>query len=509
MSSNTPGRRVLGRLRLSVAKDESTSIPRQREVIEQWATMNGHTIVGWAEDVDVSGSIDPFEAPALGEWLDHRAPEWDTLCVWKLDRLSRNAIHLNKLFGWCLDHDKTVVSCSESIDLSTPVGRLIANVIAFLAEGELEAIRERSRSSRAKLRELARWPGGKPPYGYLTVDREDGPGKRLVIDPAAYAIVRRIVDTALEGGSLTRLAAELTAEGIRTPAQYYAALRRNQPGIKVTPEDAPGKWHVSPLRNMLRNKALRGHVHHDGQTVRDSDGQPLLMAEPLVTDDEWELVQAHLDRIQESRRNAKRADVSPLAGVVVCYFCGSPLHHTAHSPKRGRDSYAYYKCPSKCTASIPVDELLELMEEKFLDKYANQPLKERVWVPGDSRETELRENLAALDELTAMVGRLSSATAKGKLAQQIAAVDARIAELESAPAREARWEYRATGGTYGEEWQRSTTDERREMLVRAGMKVRVGISLEGRRSKWNSGAWQFIIDQDPARPAEESFSAEA
>ncbi len=157
--------RVLGRLRLSRSTDESTSISRQRQIIEQWAEGHGHTLAGWAEDIDVSGSIDPFETRQLGQWLNNRAPDFDVICAWKLDRLGRNAIQLNKLFGWCLDHDKTVVSCSESIDLSTPVGRLIANVIAFLAEGELESIRERTRASRTNLRELGRWPGGKPPYG--------------------------------------------------------------------------------------------------------------------------------------------------------------------------------------------------------------------------------------------------------------------------------------------------------------------------------------------------------
>jgi site-specific DNA recombinase len=96
--------RVLGRLRLSRSTEESTSIERQREIIQQWADTNKHTVIGWAE---------------LGEWLNRRAPEWDILCAWKLDRLGRNAIQLNRLFGWCGEHDKTVVSCSESIDLST------------------------------------------------------------------------------------------------------------------------------------------------------------------------------------------------------------------------------------------------------------------------------------------------------------------------------------------------------------------------------------------------------
>ena len=154
--------RVLGRLRLSKSTEESTSIERQREIIQQWANANEHTVVGGAKDIDVSGAVDPFDTPQLGEWLNHRFPEWDILCAWKLDRLGRKAVQLNRLFGWCGEHDKTVVSCSESIDLGSWAGRMLASVIAGLAEGELEAIQERQRGSRRKLRETARWAGGNP-----------------------------------------------------------------------------------------------------------------------------------------------------------------------------------------------------------------------------------------------------------------------------------------------------------------------------------------------------------
>jgi DNA invertase Pin-like site-specific DNA recombinase len=203
--------RVLGRLRLSRSTEESTSIERQREIITAWTEANGHTLVGWASDVDVSGAVDPFETPEFGDWLNNRAPDFDIVAGWKLDRFGRDAIRLNKLFSWCLDHDKTLVSASEAIDLSTPVGRLIANVIAFLAEGELAAIKERQRSSRNKLRELGRWPGGKPAYGYTAVKGADG--WSLEIDPLASKVVRRIVNDVIDGKALGRIARELTEEG--------------------------------------------------------------------------------------------------------------------------------------------------------------------------------------------------------------------------------------------------------------------------------------------------------
>lgn len=482
--------RVLGRLRLSRSTEESTSIERQREVIQQWADNLGHTVVGWAEDIDVSGSVDPFDTPGLGVWLSQRAPEWDVLCAWKLDRVGRNAIQLNKLFGWCQDHDKTVVSCSESIDLGTWAGRMLASVIAGLAEGELEAIRERQRSSRMKLRQSARWPGGKPPYGYTAVDRPDGRGKTLVIDEQAELVIRRIVDAVIDGQGLNRIAADLNRDGYLTPAAYYATVKTGEPSIRSDEPNGNG-WSATPIRNMLRNKALRGYVHFNGETVRDDAGMPIQIAEPLVTLDEWELIQAALDRVQETRRGI-RVEASPLAGVAVCHECGSPLHHD-RTTARGH-VYRYYRCPSGDTVMIPAETLETLAEEAFLHELGDLEVRERVWVPGDSREAELREAVAALDELSQAAGRAVSATAKQRYRGQLDAIDARIAELEKAPAREARWEYRPTGGTYRSVWAAAGKDARRDLLTKSGITVAASIrGVGGKRSASNPGSLHFEI----------------
>ena len=490
VSTSANPSRVLGRLRISRATDESTSIERQREFITRWAEAHGHTVVGWAVDEDVSGSVDPFDTPALGPWLTDpsKAHEWDILAAWKLDRLGRNAIQLNKLFGWTLEHGKTLVSCSESMDLSTTTGRMLAAIIAGIAEGELEAIRERTLASRAKLREVARWPGGKPPFGYTAVKRTDGQGWRLEVDPLARSVVRRIVDSVLDDQPFTATARILNEEGVLTPGDYYRTVRAGTPSLHKDDGiiEPRSKWAATTIRQLLRSKALRGHVHHDGETVRGDDGQPLQMAEPLVTTDEWELIQAYLDRRAESRRGIKRSESSPLSGVAVCLVCDNPLHHTRHKA-RGR-YYRYYRCPEKHTTQIPAEKLETLVEEGFLRQVGDLEVRERVWVPGDTREAELREAVRAYDELRKLLGTVVSSTAEQRLRDQLTATDVRIAELESTPAREARWEYRATGGTYLDAWGAADTDGRRELLLRSGITVAVHLETGGvRRSKFHDG----------------------
>lgn len=485
--------RVLGRLRLSVASDQSTSIERQQEAVQTWADQNGHTVVGWAQDIDVSGSTSPFDTPGLGPWFGERADEWDVLAAWKLDRLGRNALQLNRLFVWCQEHDKSLVSCSESIDLGNWTGRMLAGVIAGLAEGELEAIRERQLSSRRKLRETARWGGGRPPYGYRPVDNPAGPGKVLEIDREAHAVVRRIVEAFVDGVPMVRIARELNDEGVRPPADHYR--------LSVGKPDKGGTWNPGAIRKMLRSPTLLGHAHLSGVTVRDDHGQPVRMGEPLVSEDERGLIVAELDRLQSGPR--ERRESGPLAGILSCYFCGSPLSQTRHT--KGDRPYRYYRCHvNSCGPMIPAEDAETIAEEQFLGDLGSREVTERVWVPGDNRETELKGAVAAFDELSATAGVLTSRTARDRLQRQLAALDARIAELESTPAREGRWEQRPTGEKYAEVWERYADDPeaRRELLKRSGITIRMGISGVGRRTRSTGGAWHTEIFS-PAEPTPE------
>ena len=74
--------RLLSVIRLSVDTDESTSPERQRAKNQAYADLNDHTIIGEAQDLDVSArKVDPWKRPGLGPWLNDagRRAEWDGL----------------------------------------------------------------------------------------------------------------------------------------------------------------------------------------------------------------------------------------------------------------------------------------------------------------------------------------------------------------------------------------------------------------------------------------------
>lgn len=431
--------RVLGRIRLSKLSDESTSAARQRQIIEQWSSANGHQIIGWAEDLDVSGSVDPFDAPQLGQWWD-RHDEWDILCAWKLDRIGRRAIPLNKVFGWMIDNEKTLVCVSDNIDLSTWVGRLIATVIAGVAEGELEAISERNKASRKALLESGRWPGGRIPYGYRAVKLPSG-GFRLEHDPEKAAHLRMLVERICDGAAVSALAAEQ----------------------QIPP---------STLRKILTRKSLLGHAISKGKTVRDREGQPVLLGEPIISFDEWELLQAALDarRIKPVRTR----DNSPMQGVVQCIVCEQNLFHHIYSRSYGKRDYRYYYCRDKShTAMVDAETVEGILEETFLNQFGDKPVTERVYRPKEDHQSALDEAVRAVDELTALLGTVQSTTMSNRLTEQLAALDKKIAGLEKLPSRDAGWELKETGSTFGTAWETADVEGRRQLLLKSGIRFAV------------------------------------
>ncbi|NMD14362.1 MAG: recombinase family protein, partial [Caldisericales bacterium] len=57
---------------------------------------------------------------------------------WRLDRLGRMAKHLTALFADLQERKVNLVSLKDGLDLSTAAGRLMANMLASVAQFERE-----------------------------------------------------------------------------------------------------------------------------------------------------------------------------------------------------------------------------------------------------------------------------------------------------------------------------------------------------------------------------------
>lgn len=103
-----------------------------------------------------SGALE--ERVELARALDHLR-EGDTLVVWRLDRLGRSLRHLIDTVTALADRGVGFRSLQESIDTTTPGGRLIFHVFGALAEFERELIRERTQAGLAAARARGRKGG--------------------------------------------------------------------------------------------------------------------------------------------------------------------------------------------------------------------------------------------------------------------------------------------------------------------------------------------------------------
>lgn len=86
----------------------------------------------------------------------------DTLVVWRLDRLGRSIRHLIDQLQVLSEQGVGFRALQETIDTTSPGGRLVFHVFAALAEFERDLIRERTHAGLAAARARGR-KGGRPP----------------------------------------------------------------------------------------------------------------------------------------------------------------------------------------------------------------------------------------------------------------------------------------------------------------------------------------------------------
>lgn len=118
-------------------------------------------IVQWYSDKHTGKTMDRPGWKQLEE--DYRSGRIGTIVVWRLDRLGRTAAGLTTLFEELQRLNVNLVSIRDGIDLSTPSGRLMANVIASMAQYENEVRAERIQAGQAVARKKGKtWGGSKP-----------------------------------------------------------------------------------------------------------------------------------------------------------------------------------------------------------------------------------------------------------------------------------------------------------------------------------------------------------
>lgn len=190
---------VIGYIRVS--KDEQEiSLEAQRSAIEADALRRG-----WNPEylIDHGFTGGNLKRPAITEALERlERGEAKTLIVAKLDRLSRSVADFAALMEKANQQGWSLIALDIGVDMTTPAGQLIANVMAAVAQWERTVISQRTKDALAALKAKGVRLGGPKLLAHDVRDRivamrHDPPG--MTLTAIAETLNREGVPTARGG----------------------------------------------------------------------------------------------------------------------------------------------------------------------------------------------------------------------------------------------------------------------------------------------------------------------
>ena len=152
---------------------------------------------------------------------DIRAGKVDVIVVYKVDRLTRSLADFAKMIE-ILDANKaSFVSITQQFNTTSSMGRLTLNVLLSFAQFEREVAGERIRDKIAASKRKGMWMGGTVPLGY------DIQNRKLIVNPAEAATIRKIFGLYLELGCVAKLKAQLSKREIKSKIRVSKAGRKS------------------------------------------------------------------------------------------------------------------------------------------------------------------------------------------------------------------------------------------------------------------------------------------
>jgi site-specific DNA recombinase len=361
--------------------DEDTqrySLDGQEKKNRQYAEFRNWTLVDLIQEYASGANV---ERPGLTQLRRLvRSGKVKAVVVLKVDRLTRSLFDLMSLVREFDEHGVGLISVTENFDTSTPMGRMIMQMLGMFAEFERELIKERLTGGLRRQAERGDWAGGTP-FGYRMGTRK---GSLEIVEEEA-PLVRRIFQLYVDDGlGFKAIAKRLDDEG---------RLTRNK-----------HRWTQTAVNNVIGNPAYIGEIHRYGQVYKGNHT-------PLISKELYE-------RAAQLRKARTRVMGKPpsapsdflLSNLVRCGDCGRPMVGTC--AKSGQ--YRYYTCRGRLDHLCNADRV----EAGSLDDKVLQALQEALGSPDflsvafaqaqtlvDGGDAERVGELANLDEELAKATR--------------------------------------------------------------------------------------------------------
>jgi site-specific DNA recombinase len=361
------------------------SLDAQREACEAFVLSQREE--GWRalaaryDDGGYSGGS--MDRPALQRLLeDVEAKKVNVIVVYKVDRLTRSLADFAKIVEALDARGVTFVSVTQQFNTTTSMGRLTLNVLLSFAQFEREVTGERIRDKIAASKRKGMWMGGAVPMGY------DLEARKLVANAKEAALVCRIFSLYLELGCVSKLAARLERETIKSKVWMTKA------GTRL----GGNAFARGALYDLLQNRLYIGEIRHRDQWYA---GQH----QGIVAKTLWDEVQARMtDNRKKRRQHIRERSSSLLTGLLT--DSNGNRYTPSFTFKKGR-RYRYYvsqlsiknsDAKLNCPVRLPAREIESRVTERLLSFLKS--------------DAELFERFGGAAESPAVIGQLVSA-AKG------------------------------------------------------------------------------------------------
>ena len=316
-----------------VSSDEQAahgiSIDAQRNILQGYAAMTAQRIRIY-EDAGFSGKN--MNRPALRQLLeDCRAGSVSAVVVWKLDRLSRSLRDTLAIIEDVLQpRGITLVSVTESIDTSTPSGRMMLNMLASCAQLEREQDSDRVVMAHKHLARDCKYLGGHVPLGYRIDDQ-----KHYQLDPATSSIARHVFDLYLSRAGYAEILKYLNAEALQHTSKK-SEFKKSDLNFMLGNEIYAGTY-------VRRLGADPRHRITSPETIRVPGGVPA-----ILSPEEWQRVCDLRSQYKTLASTFTARTVYPLSGLVYCASCGALMPLNYGGKDRDGTKQRYYTCKASC-----------------------------------------------------------------------------------------------------------------------------------------------------------------
>jgi len=315
---------------------ERQSIKTQLEVLNNYARTNNIRLRHVFADDGISGSVPVSNRPDGARLItEAEARTFDTLLVFRLDRLARDTLELLRVIKHLEQHGVTVKSITEPFETSDPVGRMVITMLGGMAQLEKDSFKERSYHGMRRAAREGKWTGGRAPFGYRVENQ------KLVINEVEAEIVREIFEKYAAGGKSMKIAEALNARGVPVPAAWR--------GIKRA---VGAKWVDTSVQKLLRNETYTGRWQWNkwrtvtkegrraGAVAHGEDERVTIRVPAIISDELFHAAQRRLrENLRFSRRNSHRVFV--LRRLVRCGVGGLSCDGV------GGDRWPAYSCQSR------------------------------------------------------------------------------------------------------------------------------------------------------------------